>query len=272
MYLYAEFGSRTLFDTPLARKNRLLRMKHHGIFGAVICSILAMTTLSCEKSDMVERFPEGTSMLKMMNEDNGRTTLGNSNVYITSSLNFKSGSLPILDCGKKDGIGDIGLPDFANMAPEVAVRLGHGYVICDSKSVDDFPSRNKAIREDALMYRVYADSWITNDKGNTIGANVYFLLGNPLEHGQMPEMGSNVGTLSWNLVNNGSNTISIKLPSEDIEVDCSDSILAFSTSGKKLTIKLSGSPMSYEIGDRRFRIRSGRVYTEAVVSVNADTY
>ena len=247
-------------------------MKYHRIFGAVICSIFAMTTLSCEKTEKIERFPEGTSMLKMMNEDNGGTTLGNSDVYITSSGNFKSGSLPILDCGKKDGIGDIGLPDFTNMAPEVAVTLGHGYVICNSESVVDFPSKKKAIREDALMYRVYADSWITDDKGNTVGANVYFLLGNPLEHGQMPEMGSNVGGLSWNFVNNGSNTIGIKLPSEDIEIDCSDSILAFSTNGKTLTLKLSESPMSYELGDRRFRIRSGRVYTEVVVTVNSDTY
>ena len=33
-----------------------------------------------------------------------------------------------------------------------------GYVICDSDNVKEFPSRKKAIREDALMYRVYVDS------------------------------------------------------------------------------------------------------------------
>ena len=35
---------------------------------------------SCGKSDKIKRFPEGTSMIKMMDEDNGRFTLGNSNV------------------------------------------------------------------------------------------------------------------------------------------------------------------------------------------------
>ena len=54
-----------------------------------------------------------------MDEDNEGTTLGNSNVYMTSSGNFKSYNLPMLDCGEKSGIGDIGLPGFTNMAPEV---------------------------------------------------------------------------------------------------------------------------------------------------------
>ena len=137
-------------------------------FGAIACSIIALTMSSCGKSDKIERFPEGTSMIKMMDEDNGGTTLGNSKVYMTSSGNFKSNNLPILDCGKKSGIGDIGLPDFTNMAPEVAVIPGHGYVICDSDNVKEFPSRKKAIREDALVYRAYVDSWIQTD-----GKNLY---------------------------------------------------------------------------------------------------
>lgn len=118
-------------------------MKNHKLFGAIACSVIAMTMSSCGKSDKIERFPEGTSMIKMMDEDNGGTTLGNSKVYMTSSGNFKSNNLPILDCGKKSGIGDIGLPDFTNMAPEVAVIPGHGYVICDSDNVKEFPSRKR---------------------------------------------------------------------------------------------------------------------------------
>ena len=103
-------------------------MKNHKLFGAIACSVIALTISSCGKEDKIERFPEGTSMIKMMDEDNGGTTLGNSNVYMTSSGNFKSNDLPILDCGKKSGIGDIGLPDFTNMAPEVAVIPGHGFL------------------------------------------------------------------------------------------------------------------------------------------------
>lgn len=118
-------------------------MKNHKLFGAIACSVIALTISSCGKEDKTERFPEGTSMIKMMDEDNGGTTLGNSDVYMTSSGNFKSNNLPILYCGKKSGIGDIGLPDFTNMAPEVAVMPGHGYVICDSDNVKEFPSRKR---------------------------------------------------------------------------------------------------------------------------------
>ena len=76
-------------------------MKNHKLFGAIVGSVIAMTMSSCGKSDKIERFPEGTSMIKMMDEDNGGTTLGNSNVYMTSSGNFKSNNLPILDCGRR---------------------------------------------------------------------------------------------------------------------------------------------------------------------------
>ena len=64
-------------------------MKNHKLFGAIACSVIALTMSSCGKEDKIERFPEGTSMIKMMDEDNGGTTLGNSNVYMTSSGNFK---------------------------------------------------------------------------------------------------------------------------------------------------------------------------------------
>ena len=154
-----------------------------------------------------------------------------------------------------------------NMAPEVAVIPGHGYVICNSENVIAFPSRKKAIREDALMYRVYVDSWIQQD-GKDVGANVYFLLGNPLEHGQMPEMNSGLGTLSWDMENNKSRTISVKLPSEDIEVDGGFEILTCSSKGRNLTLSLSHSPMSYDIGNQRILIRSGMVYTSVNVSIS----
>ena len=242
-------------------------MKNHKFFGAIACSVIALTISSCGKEDKIERFPEGTSMIKMMDEDNGGTTLGNSNVYMTSSGNFKSNNLPILDCGKKSGIGDIGLPDFTNMAPEVAVIPGHGYVICDSDNVKEFPSRKKAIREDALMYRVYVDSWIQTC-GKNVGANVYFLLGSPLERGQIPEMDSDLGTLAFDLVSHKSNSISVKLPSEDIEVIINDKTpLACSTKGRTLTLTLTNAPMSYETGTWSLSIRSGRVYTKATVAI-----
>lgn len=41
-------------------------MKNHKLFGAIACSVIALTMSSCGKEDKIERFPEGTSMIKMM--------------------------------------------------------------------------------------------------------------------------------------------------------------------------------------------------------------
>ena len=118
------------------------------------------------------------------------------------------------------------------------------------------------------MYRVYVDSWIQTN-GKNVGANVYFLLGSPLERGQMPEMDSDLGTLSFDLVSHKSNSISVKLPSEDIEVIINDNKtpLTCSTEGKTLTLTLTSAPMSYETGTWSLSIRSGRVYTKATVAI-----
>ena len=46
-------------------------MKRHYLFRAIVGSVIAMTISSSGKEDKTERFPEGTSMIKMMDEDNG---------------------------------------------------------------------------------------------------------------------------------------------------------------------------------------------------------
>ena len=77
-------------------------------------------------------------------------------------------------------------------------------------------------------------------------------------------MDSDLGTLSFD---NG-NSISVKLPSEDIEVIFNNKTpLTCSTKGRTLTLTLSSAPMSYETGTWSLSIRNGRVYTEATVTI-----
>lgn len=84
----------------------------------------------------------------------------------------------------------------------------------------------------------------------------------------MPEMDSDLGTLAFDLVSHKSNSISVKLPSEDIEVIINDKTpLAYSTKGRTLTLALTSAPMSYETGTWPLSIRSGRVYTKATVAI-----
>ncbi len=154
-----------------------------------------MACFSCSDDLSTEElFPEGTAALYMMDEWHGKTLLGNSDVYITSERNFRSNRFPIFDMGKKSGIGDIEMPDFINMASQVAVQPGNGYVICDVDDILEFEESGQlAIAESASVYRVFVDSWI--QRGDSItGANVRFLLGKPSE-GQLPVWGSSLGTI-----------------------------------------------------------------------------
>lgn len=237
--------------------------------GAWLLCVLCLG--GCGGDDDINPFPEGTSSLRMMNEDNGKVLLGNSDVYITNEGNFNSDNFPIFDRGKKQGISDIDLPDFVNMAPTVAVNPGHGYVICSPRDVWTFDSRKEAIRENADIYRVFVDSWIEDKEGNNIGANVHFLLGKPIqdEKEQIPAWGSSIGTLEWNYKENKSEELSLSFPSDDIEVSFHNSaaadLISYSIKNNTLTFYRTGVP--YDTEEYEMYIRHQHVYTEVRITV-----
>lgn len=243
-------------------------MKISSLLGALLLLLCSANLTGCDKDDdKTNLFPEGTASLRMMNEDNGKTLLGNSDVYITKEGNFRSGQFPIFDMGKKGGIGDISMPNFINMAPEVAVQPKHGYVICDADDVYTFSaSQQKAIAENAQVYRIYVDSWI-KDGENNIGANVHFLLGRPADN-YLPAWNSVAGTAYlWDKDYENHIPVNIKLPSsdpKDIDVEFTDqdaeNYLSYSLSKNVLSIQLNG--LDNEGGEYRVRIRCKHIYTE----------
>ena len=245
-------------------------MKTKTILG-ICLSLCAWSFTGCSDDDNADLFPEGTSSLRMMNEDNGKTLLGNSDVYITNGGNFKSNEYPLFDMGEKRGIADIGMPNFANMAPEVAVYPRHGYVICNNGDVRTFPSGEQAIRQDANVYRVYVDSWIKDKDGNNTGANVHFLLGKPDDSGQIPAWHSDI---EWNFVPVKENPLVLTLPSDDIEVERLYELenydrLDYTVQGRTITFKIINYTGTYETF--QVRIRCGHIYTEAIISLK-NTY
>lgn len=247
-------------------------MKKMTFFAGLLLCALCLT--ACSNDDDIDLFPEGTASLRMMNEDNGRTLLGNSDVYITKDGNFSSDQYPLFDMGERKGIGDINMPDFTNMAPSVAVEPGHGYVVCNANDVRFFSdSRTYAIAENANVYRIYVDTWIRDQEDNITGANVRFLLGKPLEDG-MPAWGSSIGTTTCVLSNAGDEFIpvNVELPSDDIEVvylDGGEGNLAHTLSGRTLTLVLKENfYFPDDAAEYKVRIRSGNIYTE--VSIRAE--
>ena len=248
----------------LTIKNRLI-MKKIKIIGALLC---ALCLAACSNDDDIDLFPEGTASLRMMNEDNGRTLLGNSDVYITKDGNFSSDQYPLFDMGERKGISDINMPDFTNMAPSVAVEPGHGYVVCNANDVLFFSdSRTYAIAENANVYRIYVDTWIRDQEDNITGANVRFLLGKPTDG--MPAWDSTAGTIYMVRPTDRIEPVRIDLPEGDIEVKYlgdDTQTLTHSISGRTLTITkqdfyIPGS----DHAEYSLLVRSGHVYTRLTV-------
>lgn len=241
-------------------------MKTKTILG-ICLSLCVWSFVGCGDDETTDIFPEGTASLRMMNEDNGKTLLGNSDVYITNAGNFKSDQFPLFDVGEKRGIGDIDLPGFTNMAPEVAVQPRHGYVICTAADVRSFPSGQQAICENANIYRVFVDSWIEDKEGKTIGANVYFLLGKPEADEGIPFWDSEI---EWQYDPTKENPLELTLPSDDIEVEILGeeqdyNYLAYSMRGRTLVFRIenpSGLDTTYQV-----RIRCQNIYTEVTLSL-----
>lgn len=234
------------------------------LMGLLLC---ALCFTACSDDDDIYLFPEGTASLRMMNEDNGRTLLGNSDVYITSEGNFSSDASPLFDMGPCKGIGDIRMPDFINMAPSVAVEPGHGYVVCNADYVTQFPSGTYAIAENSNVYRVYVDTWIRDKEDNITGANVRFLLGKPANG--MPAWDSTAGTIYFVRMADRIEPVRIELPERDIEVEYlgdADQLLTHSVSGRTLTITMQDFYIpGSDHAEYSLLVRSGHVYTQIKV-------
>ena len=234
----------------------------------IVLALFAIGLTACSKDEGPVPFPAGTATLYMMNEENGRTTLGNSDVYITAEGNFRSAQFPIFDVGETRGIGQIEMPDFVNMASEVAVRPRHGYVICSPRDIVAFPSRTQAIAENAAVYRVWVDSWI-RDQERVTGANVRFLLGRPDEQDRMPAWGSDLGALNWNDTESRSETLRIAIPASDpkeVEVIFpyeEEVPVGWTLRRNELVLNIERG--HFDPTEYRMRIRCHHIYTEVTL-------
>lgn len=243
-----------------------MKIKATGIITLLACAAMLG---GCKKEESINLFPDGTASLNMMNEKNGKTLLGNSDVYLTEAGNFKSLSFQISDMGPKRGIGDIEVPDFKNMAREVAAEPGHGYMIYRTFDILDFGRNKNAISQRAQVYRVFVDSWIKDENGEVTGARVRFLQGRPDEKSILPEYGSTAGKLTWDYDAGCSNTLSIALSSSDPEdtdigVFTDNVNVSYSISENKVHFKLiwPAGPNEYLI-----QLRHKNIFTEFEIEV-----
>ncbi len=148
----------------------------------IACLFLA----SCSNNDEPS-IPSDAIPLNMMVGDDD-TTIGGSDVYINSSLNFTTSNCGIADLGKKSSF--ISNPNLIQIAQEVAVTPGHYYQITLSRDIKTVAGM-RAYPINANFYNVYADSWIYDKEKDIVGAKISYTESYPYVKG-LPEWDSKV--------------------------------------------------------------------------------
>lgn len=238
-----------------------MRMKH--LFGIAWLFLCIISFVGCSDDDETKE-PEGSVTLNMMNEENGKTLLGESDVYINKSNNFKTSSCQIADMGKASGLGASAKIQLDNTSQEVAVIPNHLYHIYLRNTMQSFPSGNKAVMIGSGYYKAYVMAPITQENSTT-GATLKYVLAYPQTNG-LPEYDTVMGR-----VNNVGDCIEYPLP-KDAELLFSDYLDQEKQSfdiqiinGKlKITLLTSIDKYSGPYGDYEMYIRSGSTFTYAM--------
>lgn len=230
-------------------------------FAVFLLTLCSTTFIGCDKDDEAPD-PAGNVTLNMMNEDNGRTLLGASDVFINNANNFQTQNCYLVDQGKTYGLGASFPLTLDNLSQESAVLQGHMYYVYAQNSLRDFPSRKQAIFVGSEFYKAYVVAPITSEN-TTTGAQVKYVIAHAESNG-LPLPGT---TIIGNLNNQG-DSCTYDLP-QDAELmygsyleQNADSFDIRQENGV-LTIILKDYP-DYETGpygEYTFYLRSGNIYT-----------
>lgn len=233
------------------------------LFSTVLAFAIFFIACSSDDDD-TPNDPIGTVTLNMLNEDNGQTVLGNSDVYIDNGNNFYSPSCLLSSLGKKNGLGSVSDILLIGGTNTVAIEPGNAYQVFNSGVVKEFPSGKLALSIGSNYYNVYIVSQMKQEN-TVIGANVKFALMD-VPTNDLPKLNSNIGTLDH--LNANQQEITIELPTSDFEYEANFNnlfnVYEHEKTGNKLTIKLISYYMPMDFS---FYIRIKDSYTYVYGSV-----
>lgn len=243
------------------------------VFWPFLVTAFVLTAASCSK-DETPGDPEGTAMLNMYNEQNGKTLLDDSDIYINDAGNFISpSSCQLFMLGARSGLGAVDVSSLTNPAPEVAVMKGYGYAAVRGVAGRVFPSHGVALPLDPDLnvnyLKFYVMDNIEDAELGTLGAVVKFVLAKPRNY-WLPEWGSTPYQLDYTSKALG-DEISVSLPGDNFEVELDgNGELACEKRGRNLVFKLldwpeRGSATYYSYYTLRLRV--GESYTQVRVEV-----
>lgn len=156
---------------------------------------LLLSLASCNKGGVV--LPDKSLTVNMVDEDNGKTLLGLTDVYINNSGNFTSSLCWMSDLGQTVGASGefYMLPAFLQLGQEAAVIPGHFYQIFADESLMSFPSKMIAVKSGDFYCNLHVESGITGADGSNIGYMVRYAE-NEAVSTDLPEWDHVIGTLA----------------------------------------------------------------------------
>lgn len=239
------------------------------IFLPLAFAALTLAGAACSDDDKVPGDPDGTVALNMLDEQNGKTVLGNSGIYINKAQNFVGNNdCDLFALGKSGGLGAVEVKSFDNPTRQAAVQAGYGYVAVRPGALMTFPSGKLAlpIGDSNVNYlKIYVVSALT-EEDKTIGAAIKYALAVPEAHG-LPAYGSTVLTINDNDYHQLGQEVSLALPADDTEY-------YFINDGYKISCEKRGRKLVFWLNDwfaHEFELylRIRESYTKVYVNVDA---
>lgn len=160
-----------------------------------MASLLPML-VACSDKDPFD-VPDDMVALNMMNEDHGKTIMGNTDIYIDRDMNFVSGgAYSFIEVMKAQDLGHVeeNEPELNTFTDKAAVEQYGGYLAIRKEDVVRFTSGRLAIPIDRPYYRIWVDDFICEPKKQRVGAIVNFAQYVPVTGG-LPNAYTEVGAV-----------------------------------------------------------------------------
>ena len=202
--------------------------------------------------------------LNMLDENHGKTLLGEMGVYINGSMNFRSDNWQIVDLGTSVSLPSGQIPNLDNLSNEISVLPNHRYVSCKSENVLTFPSHKNAYEIGCKYYQFVVSSFLEKETSK-VGAVVEYT-SSLSDEKELPQKDTNIGDLfglddqlSFDAL--GAEEYCFFGKSEDFSISLSKGHL-------KVALRKSPNELYGPYGKYIIYLRKGNVYTKVTFNVN----
>lgn len=235
-------------------------MKNNIVLFALSLFITLFATSCSEDESSLASY----TSLNMLDENHGKTLLGETGVYINGSMNFRSDNWQIVDLGTSVSLPSGQIPNLDNLSNETSVLPNHRYVLCKSENVLSFPSHKNAYEIGCKYYQFVVSSFLEKETCK-VGAVVEYT-SSLSDEKELPQKDTNIGDLfglddqlSFDAL--GAEKYCFFGKSEDFSISLSKGHL-------KVALRKSPNELYGPYGKYTIYLRKGNVYTKVTFNVN----